>query len=122
MYMGWSMHFHGASLDVWNRLEPAVQDFLLEQFEWFNERLWEVVAEEEQDGINCSIGVDPCVYGYKGAMMLVEPSEENLARQREILEATVLPDWASRCGKDCAEKFNATMGEILDLSVDTDAL
>jgi TRAP-type transport system periplasmic protein len=122
MYMGWSMHFHGASLDVWNRLDPAVQDFLLEQFEWFNERLWTVVAEEEQDGINCSIGIDPCVYGYKGAMTLVERSEEDLARQREILEATVLPDWASRCGADCAEKFNATMGEILGLSVDTGAL
>lgn len=118
LYMGWSMHFHGASQDVWDALDPAVQAFLEEQFDWFNERLWTVVAEEEQDGINCSIGVDPCRYGYKGAMTLVEPSDGDLARQREILEASIVPDWASRCGRDCAERFNGTIGAELGIAID----
>jgi TRAP-type transport system periplasmic protein len=122
LYMGWSMHFHGASLDVWNALDPAVQAFLEEQFEWFNERLWTVVAEEEQDGINCSIGVDPCVYGFKGAMALVEVSAEDRAKQRAILEASIIPDWASRCGKECAEAFNRTIGAELGITIDTSSL
>ncbi|HET6468031.1 MAG TPA: TRAP transporter substrate-binding protein [Geminicoccaceae bacterium] len=122
LYMGWSMHFHGASLDSWNALDPAVQEFLLGQFEEFNDRLWTVVAEEEQDGIDCSIGKDPCKYGYKGGMTLVEVSGDDLERQREILESTILPDWAQRCGKDCAETWNETIGAALGMSIDADKL
>lgn len=119
MYMGWSMHFHGASLSSWNALDPKTRDFLTKQLDWFNDRLWNVVAEEEQDGINCSIGKDPCKYGYKGKMTLVPPAEADLARQRDILQKTILPDWGKRCGKACAEKFNQTIGKILNVSIDT---
>lgn len=122
MYMGWSMHFHGASQAVWDNLDPEVQAFLEEQFEWFNERLWEVVAEEEQDGINCSIGQEPCQFGYMGSMTLVDVSDDDRARQREILEESILPDWASRCGRDCAERFNETIGAELGIEIDTSAL
>jgi len=31
LYSGWSIHFTAASLDSWNKLDPAVQDFLLGQ-------------------------------------------------------------------------------------------
>jgi len=122
LYMGWSMHFHGASLDSWNALAPSVQAFLLEQFKWFNDRLWSVVAEEEQDGIDCSIGKDPCKYGFKGKMTLVDLPQADLKRQQEILKASILPDWAKRCGKDCANRFNDTIGKVLDLKIDVGKL
>jgi TRAP-type C4-dicarboxylate transport system substrate-binding protein len=122
MYMGWSMHFHGASLSSWNALDPKVRDFLTKQFDWFNDRLWKVVAEEEQDGIDCSIGKDPCKYGYKGKMTLVNPAENHLAKQKEILQKTILPDWGKRCGKMCSEKFNQTIGKILNISIDASKL
>ncbi len=122
LYMGWSMHFHGASLEAWNGLAPEVRDFLTKQLEWFNDRLWSVVAEEEQDGINCSIGKEPCKFGYMGKMTLVEAEPEALKRQQEILNATILPDWGKRCGKDCAVKFNETIGKITGLKIDTSKL
>jgi TRAP-type transport system periplasmic protein len=117
MYMGWSMHFHGASLDVWESLNPAVQTFLTEQFKWFDDRLWKVVAEEEQDGIDCSIGKDPCKYGYKGNMTLVDVSQDALKKQQEILSSTILADWGKRCGNECVGKFNDTIGKVLGLSI-----
>jgi len=122
LYQGWSMHFHGASLEAWNGLAPEVRDFLTKQFEWFNDRLWSVIAEEEQDGINCSIGKDPCKFGYKGKMTLVDVSPEDLKKQKEILNATILPDWGKRCGKDCAIKFNQTIGKVTGLEIDTSKL
>lgn len=122
LYTGWSMHFHGASLDVWNSLDPKVQDFLLEEFARFDQQLWDTVAEEVDDGIRCSIGEDPCKFGYKGDMSLVEVSDAAWARQQEILEEQILPDWAERCGKDCAARWNETIGEVVDMSIAVDDL
>ena len=28
LYAGWAMHFHGASIESWNKLDPKVQAFL----------------------------------------------------------------------------------------------
>jgi TRAP-type transport system periplasmic protein len=122
LYTGWSMHFHGASLDVWNALDPAVQAFLLEQFEAFDQQMWDTVAEEVDDGVRCSIGQDPCVYGYKGNMTLVDVTDEAWARQGAILEETILPDWAERCGKECAERWNETIGKVVGRTIDTSKL
>lgn len=112
LYAGWAMHFHGASLATWNKLDPKVQEFLTHQFDWFNDRLWSVIAEEEQDGINCSIGKDPCKFGYKGSMTLVAPSAADLALSKKILSTTIMPDWARRCGADCVREWNRSIGPI----------
>ena len=122
LYMGWSMHFHGASLNSWNALAPSVQQFLTDQFKWFNDRLWSVVAEEEQDGIDCSIGKDPCKFGYKGNMKLVSTDAAALKAQQEILKTTILPDWGKRCGKECAARYNDTIGKVIGLQIDTGKL
>jgi TRAP-type C4-dicarboxylate transport system substrate-binding protein len=122
LYTGWSMHFHGASLEVWNQLDPAVQEFLLEQFEAFDQQLWDTVAEEVEDGVRCSIGEEPCKFGYPGKMTLVEVSDEAWQRQEEILQQQILPDWAQRCGKDCAQTWNETIGEVVDMPIDTGKL
>ena len=53
---------------------------------------------------------------------MVEVSGDDLERQREILESTILPDWAQRCGKDCAETWNETIGAALGMSIDADKL
>lgn len=117
LYAGWAMHFHGASIESWNKLDPKVQAFLLNQFAWFNDRLWSVVAEEEQDGINCSIGKDPCKYGYKGSMTLVKPSAADLALSKKILASTIMPDWAKRCGPDCVQEWNKSIGPVVGFTL-----
>jgi TRAP-type C4-dicarboxylate transport system substrate-binding protein len=122
LYTGWSMHFHGASLEVWNQLDPKVQEFLLEQFEWFDQKLWDTVAEEVEDGVRCSIGVEPCKFGYPGKMTLVEVSDEAWQRQEEILKEQILPDWAQRCGKECAETWNETIGKVVGMPIDAGKL
>ena len=119
MYAGWAMHFHAASIASWNRLDPRVQAFLSKQLDWFNDRLWSVVAEEEQDGINCSIGQGECKYGYKGKMTLVTPTAEDRALQKKALETVILPDWAKRCKDDCVPEWNATIGKIANITLKT---
>ena len=117
LYSGWSMHFHGVSLASWNALAPSVQAFLLKEFESFDDRLWSVVAEEEQDGINCSIGKGECKYGYKGTMTLVPVTPADQAKADKIVHNTILPDWGKRCGKECVQDWNATVGKALQISL-----
>lgn len=115
LYSGWAIHFTAASTESWNALDPAVQEFLLEEYGKFEDRLWATVAEEEQDGINCSIGKDPCKYGFKGAMTLVEPSKADLAAAKEVVASTVVPNWAERCGDACAARWLETVGKVVGI-------
>lgn len=117
LYSGWAMHFHAVSLASWNRLPPSVQAFLQKELDAFNERLWSVVAEEEQDGINCSIGKDPCKYGFKGNMTLVNPTAADAAKARQIVSSTILADWAKRCGGPCVREWNDSMGKVLNIAL-----
>ena len=117
LYSGFAMHFHAVSLASWNKLSPAVQQFLLKEFDGFNERLWQTVGEEERDGINCSIGQGECKYGYKGNMTLVNVSAADQARAKKIVADVILPDWAKRCGRDCVRSWNDTVGKVLNVSL-----
>jgi TRAP-type C4-dicarboxylate transport system substrate-binding protein len=117
LYAGWAMHFHAVSLASWNKLDPRVRGFLEKEIAAFNERLWSVVAEEELDGINCSIGRGECKYGFKGKMTLVEPSAADLTKAKGIVANVILGDWAKRCGKACVGEWNDSIGKVLNISL-----
>ena len=48
-------------------------------------------------------------------MTEVKPSAEDDKRRRQIFATTVLPRWVQRCGPDCAEVWNQTLGPQLGL-------
>lgn len=115
LYSGWSIHFTAISLQSWNNLDPSVQAFLEEQYADFNDQIWAAVAEEEQDGINCSIGVEPCVYGLMGEMTFTPASEADLAAAKVVVEEVVLPNWAKRCGEECTQRWLETVGPVVGI-------
>lgn len=117
LYSGWSIHFHAVSLASWNKLPPNVQSFLLKEIDGFNERMWGVVAEEEQDGINCSIGQGTCKYGFPGKMTLARPSAADAALSKKIVSSVILTDWAKRCGAACVKDWNDSIGKVLNISL-----
>ncbi|WP_442580167.1 TRAP transporter substrate-binding protein [Mesorhizobium sp. ASY16-5R] len=115
LYSGWSVHFTAVSLETWNKLDPKVQAFLTEQYAGFRDRLWATVAEEEQDGINCSVGRGDCKMGIAAKMTLAEPSAEDLAAAKAVVESTVVPNWATRCGEACADRWLETVGKVVGI-------
>lgn len=117
LYSGWAIHFTAASQRSWDRLDPKVQAFLTDELAKFNDRLWATVAEEEQDGINCSIGQGPCKFGYPGRMTLARPSEKDLAAAKAVVEKVVVPNWAKRCGAACAQRWQETVGKVVGISI-----
>jgi TRAP-type C4-dicarboxylate transport system substrate-binding protein len=115
LYSGWSVHFTAISMKTWKALDPRVQNLLLTQYSALNDHLWKTVAEEEQDGINCNIGKDPCKYGFKGKMTLVPISAQDLETAKKVVSGPVLANWAKRCGAPCAEEWVATVGKVVGI-------
>jgi len=50
-----------------------------------------------------------------GGMTPVAPSSADQAMLKDIVENFVLKRFAQRCGRACAEEWNATMGDIAGL-------
>ena len=50
-------------------------------------------------------------------MTLVEVSEEDFAKAREVLVTEVLPEWAERAGDEWAQRWNASVGETVGVKI-----
>jgi hypothetical protein len=49
-------------------------------------------------------------------MTLHPVDDEDLAALREVVQSSVLPNFAQACGKDCAARWNETAGKAMGLS------
>lgn len=75
-------------------------------------------AQGGLDGdIACLTGQPDCAADTKAAMTLVEASEDDIARARQILTDEVLPDWAERAGDEWAARWNETVGQTVGLTI-----
>jgi len=117
--LGWSINAHAMNLESWNALDPAVQDFLLEQFDSYEDKMWETIRMATEQGISCNIGEDPCTLGVKADMTVVPVQDSDEETRKELMESAVLKGWARRCGDDCVEEWNETVGEVLGLTAPT---
>ncbi|HEY3073692.1 MAG TPA: TRAP transporter substrate-binding protein [Burkholderiales bacterium] len=117
--VGWSMSFYAVNQKRWDSFDPKVRDFLGKQIGQLENDIWALTAEENQDGVNCNIGQDPCKYGYKAKMTLVQLAPRDLPTLQQIMRDTVVPAWAKRCGTACAREWNDTVGKTVGISAPT---
>lgn len=100
----------------WDGLDEADRTLLRDRLNELQEAMWSLNAEENEIGINCNT-TGPCPLGEPAGMVRVDPSEADVAlREKAMLEA-VLPGFRQRCGDDCVEKFNATIGPVVNLTI-----
>lgn len=120
--VNWSIYYQSANLDTWNKYPPELQQFLDKKFVSLNERLWDIAAKAHSEGVSCNIGKDPCTLGKKADMELVPVTDDDRALLRKISQDVVLVQWAKRCGKACAERWNDTVGKAVGLSIPMDRI
>jgi TRAP-type transport system periplasmic protein len=115
MSLGWSIIVFAANQKNWDRLDPRVQTFLLEQFKYFDDEMWRLnkVATAEAD--NCNTNKQPCTLGKPANMTILPVKQEDLGLHKKLVEEAVLAGWAKRCGADCAKEWNETVGKALGL-------
>lgn len=75
-----------------------------------NEGIWCNTADKRCTMIG-EAGVTP------GNMKLVEPSSEDLAKVRQVVQQNVLPQYGNACGKDCAAAWNDSVGKVVDMQI-----
>jgi len=112
MTVGWSMVFWGMNNDTYLAQTPAVRDFLMAQYAGMERIGWERQEFYDREGVSCATG-GPCTIGTAAHMTLVPVSAADLAERTRIVQTSVLPNWARRCGRPCVEEFNATIGAAL---------
>jgi TRAP-type transport system periplasmic protein len=122
MTMGWSINYQSVNLGTWERFPPEVQEFFLEQFEQFEDKMWETATQATEEAENCNVGEDPCTLAEKVNMTIVPVSDEDRELHKELMQEVVLLEWARRCGHDCAQEWNETVGEVVGLQIPLDQM
>jgi TRAP-type C4-dicarboxylate transport system substrate-binding protein len=117
-----SVQAHMVNLAWWNRQTPAMRDGLTAQFRQMENDLWDLARTTNEDATNCSIGLPSCLRRAHQpySMTLVQVSEADKARVRQIAEEVVLSDWAQRCARgypNCAQVWNETVGRARGMAI-----
>lgn len=120
--VGWSISYTGANTKSWAGFSPELQDFLTVELKKLEDGLWSIGAKATEEGVNCNTGQGECTLGKKGDMTLVEISDADKALKKQLLQDVVLVKWGQRCGKDCAAKWNETVGKVVGLQIPLDKL
>ena len=112
--VGWGLAFGAMNLGKWNSMNVAQQAIMKKEIAALTDRMWAETATEDSVAISCITG-GPCEIGEPGSMKLVMPSKEDLDLRDKIATDVVLTRWADRCGPECAENWNKTVGAVLGL-------
>jgi TRAP-type C4-dicarboxylate transport system substrate-binding protein len=116
MTVSWGPSILVANRAVWQRLDPAVRDFLRHELATLDDEIWAAADRETQEGLACNTGTAPCAAGKPGHMTLVPVTDDDRELLQQALTMVVLPRWAERCGRDCVEQWAATVGRHFGVS------
>lgn len=119
MSLGWSINVLAVNLDTWNRLDPKVQAFMLEQVKAYEDKMWATIKITTGEADNCNTGRQPCTMGKLAKSTIVAVKSEEAETHKKLVEGAVLAGWAKRCGAECAKEWNDTVGKVLGLKAPT---
>lgn len=117
MPVSWGMAAFVANGAAWSALPPATKDLIRGELPRLEQAIWAEAARETGEGVACNIGASTCTAGRKGKMIEVKQTPADAVRSREVLLKTVLPGWLRRCGPECAQVWQQTLGPALGLDL-----
>ena len=119
MSLGWSINVLAVNLSSWNRLDPKVQKFILDQTKAYEDKMWATIKTITAEADNCNTGQQPCTMGKLAKSTIVPVKPEEAQTHKQLVEGVVLAGWAKRCGVECAKEWNETVGKVLTLKAPT---
>ncbi|MFP4126173.1 MAG: TRAP transporter substrate-binding protein [Alphaproteobacteria bacterium] len=118
---GWDAVVTAMNRERFEELSDDMQAFLAEQIATaFEAPAWDAAAGALEEDIACLTGDGDCPRGEAASMVRVEPTAEDRALARRVLEETVLPQWAERVGADWARRWNESVGAVVDVAIPLD--
>lgn len=121
MSVSGSVQGHFISLDAWNRFSPEEQEKLTAEFARLEEQMWDLAINASAVADACNTGQDECKDYRKFSLQMVEVTDADRERLKEIAESTVLPIWKQTCNAvdpQCSEIWNETAGAAVGLRID----
>ena len=116
---GWDSVVTAMNLDKWNSLSDAHKTLISEQVKTgFEDPAWSSAQDALVNDIACLTGNGDCPAGEARSMTLVEVSDADFTRAREILTTEVLPEWAERAGGDWAARWNDSVGKAVGVTIE----
>ena len=109
--VGYAATFLAVNKDSWESLNPETQELIRTKAKQVEEEMWTATAESDQIGMDCNAD-GPCPWGEPGGMTPIEASPGDQAKLREIVENFVLKRFVERCGTECAQEWNETVGKV----------
>ncbi|MGX1495464.1 TRAP-type C4-dicarboxylate transport system substrate-binding protein [Labrenzia sp. MBR-25] len=117
---GWDPVVTAINLDKWNSLSGETQALIQKEIaENFEAPAWASAEGALANDIACLTGKGECASGEVRDMVLVEASDGDIERARQILETDVLPEWAERAGGDWAARWNDSVGTVVGVQIKT---
>ncbi len=80
---------------------------------------WETAQNALENDVACLTGNGECPYGDARGLILVEASEADQEKARNVLITEVLPDWAERAGGDWAKRWSDSVGKVTGVKLET---
>ena len=115
---GWDSVVTAINLDKWNSLDADTQALIAGQVaSAFEAPAWASAQNALVNDIACLTGNGACPAGEARGMTLVEVSDADFARARDVLISEVLPEWAERAGGDWAARWNASVGASVGVTI-----
>lgn len=117
---GWDSVVTAINLDKWNGMSAEMQELISTQIaDEFETPAWSSAQDALVNDIACLTGNGECPSGEARSMTLVEVSDADFDNARQVLVDEVLPEWAERAGKDWAERWNNSVGEVVGVTIAT---
>lgn len=118
MRVGWGLAFGAMNMDKWNSMSAEQQADLKTRLDALTDRMWAETAAEDALAIQCLSG-DTCPRSEGapvGGMTLVTPSDADLKTRDQVAKEVILARWAERCGSECAQQWNETVGQVIGMT------
>jgi len=115
---GWDPVVTAMNMDKWNSLTADQQAFIMDEVKTkFEAPAWASAADALKNDVACLTGNGTCPAGDAAGMKLVEVSDADVAKAKDILTSTVLPDWAERAGAEWVKRWNDSVGATVGVTV-----
>lgn len=112
---------HFINLDTWNSFSAEDQEKLLAEFAKLEETMWDLAINSSAIADACNTGQDACSDYRKFSLQMVEVTDADRERLKQVARETVLPIWKKTCNAvdpQCSEIWNATAGAAVGLKIE----
>jgi len=116
---GWDPVVTAMNLDKWNGLDADTQALISSEIiTGFEDPAWASAQDALVNDVACLTGNGECPSGEARSMTLVDVSDADFAKARDLLTTQVLPDWAERSGGDWAMRWNDSVGQVVGVKIE----